>query len=156
MAYVLEKILPADQEKILADANCDQEKRNWLIYRKHFKYNPELSWTVERERNIYMFLAPRTREQSGEDHYYFYFNSRLYGFHLEGGPFVGKLVAFDDAVLPPQPLLDELQREIVAAFAVYGRSGDGDHGGDWMYAVKPEFKDRNMNKVMEKLNGLRT
>lgn len=139
MAYVLEKISSADQEKILVDATCDQRKLNALISRQYFKYNPDLNWAVDREHGNYMFFAPRTREQSSGPHFYFYFKGGLYAFHLHGN-FEGNSVIFDEKMFPPDFPLHEFQDEITEAFTVYGRAGTGNHGGDWMYVVTPEFK----------------
>lgn len=142
MAYVLEKISEADQEKILTDANCDQDKLNKLNRNRHFKDSCR-TWAVDRERNYYMFSAPiTTREQTTDRPYYIYFKNVFYEICTEG--WFGNRVYFDENSRPSSESFSELEKEVKTAFAVYGRYGDGplNERGDPEFAITPEFKER--------------
>lgn len=117
MPYVLEEITPADQEKILTDAECDEKKKKFLLARGgYFSNNPNLKWAVDRERNSYLFWAPRP-PMTEYYHYYFYFKSFLYALCIKS--MLEDKIHFDDIPLPNPLLLPELKQAIIEAFSIH-------------------------------------
>lgn len=57
MAYTLEAITQADQEKIIQDAAGDSSKQSRLTYALSNRTFPRV-WAVDRERNCYLFTRP--------------------------------------------------------------------------------------------------
>jgi hypothetical protein len=118
MTYVLEEITLADQEKILKDAECDERKKRLLIRRDYFnKDEPPREWAVNRDKNSYLFWAPRP-PMDQNSYYYFYFNNFLYALHFKSQ--VDCVVYFDDTPFPTPPRLTEFKQAIVNAFSAYG------------------------------------
>jgi hypothetical protein len=77
MPYVLQIITPADQIKILSDADGDINKKRALLARGGYLANkPGLKWAVDRERDSYLFRAPKP-PMSQEYYYYFFFDGSL-------------------------------------------------------------------------------
>lgn len=117
MAYVLEKITPADQEKILKDAECDANKKNLLTRSRLFRDSVGNEWAVDRDKNSYLlWVPPPPRSQA--HCYYFYFHDFLYALRFDS--YVDCVIHFDDARLPDQSLLPEFKKAIIDAFSVRG------------------------------------
>jgi hypothetical protein len=118
MAYVLEKMTQADQEKILKDAECDESKKQLLIKRKIFtRYSAGNEWAIDRDINSYLFwVHPPPRSEYR--YYYFYFNDFLYALRFYS--IADCLIHFDDSRLPDQSLLPEFKEAITEALSVYG------------------------------------
>ncbi|KJV05286.1 hypothetical protein [Methylocucumis oryzae] len=94
MAYVLETITSEDQEKILKDAECDEEKHGLLRYAKDHVDFPE-TWAIDYQRNYYMLIAPvivRPDEPGGA--IFFYFKGFLFEICIES-PFGNKIKCID-------------------------------------------------------------
>lgn len=142
MTYALEKITPEDKEKILQDASLDAAKKADLMYMngQHLD-NPSMTWAVDRSRNCYMFYAPTiVRQETMRQSYYIFFTNTWYEFYTENNFFND--VGIVGAATLSEPSLTELQNEITAAFAVYGRYGQGPLNKDGIsaYSVVPEFQ----------------
>ena len=139
MTYVLEKITPEDQEKIIKDAVCDPKKQERLTYAMaHQEFTQ--SWVIDRERNCYLLRMPSTmREEDWDTPYFIFVDGCMYRINREGQ--AGHRVYFDEAVLPTASSLTKLQDEIRAAFAVYGCWGDGplNDRGVPVWAIDPQF-----------------
>lgn len=142
MTYVLETISKEDQEKIIKDAASDPKKRSSLIYaRDHHEF--PTSWAVDREHDSYLMLAPvMVREDSWDRPYYIFAKGGMW--QIKSKASVGNQIYFDEMTLPPSPALLDVQQEIRAAFAVYGRWGDGplNEFGKPEFALSPEFTER--------------
>ena len=123
MTYVLEKITPEDQKKIIKDAEFNPNKQERLIYAvKHQEFTE--SWAIDRERNCYLLKMPSsTREEDWDTPYFIFVKGNMYRVNREGQ--AGNNVYFDEELLIAEPLFTELQEEIRAAFAIYGCWGDG-------------------------------
>ena len=121
MTYVLETITPEDQEKILRDAECDERKKKILIRRGYFnKDEPPRDWVIERDKNSYLFWAPRPPMDQSY-YYYFYFNNFLYALRINS--ISNCIVYFDDKPFFPPPDLAEFKQAIIDAFSVFGVGG---------------------------------
>jgi hypothetical protein len=141
MAYILEKITLEDREKIIKDAACDEVKQHNLSYAKNHNDFPE-TWTINRECNYYLFLAPIiTRPEIMKCPLYFYFKKNLYEIYFESA--FGNKIGFLD--VPAPELLKEFQKELVVAFAVFGRGGHGalNEFGNPEFSIVPEFGEEN-------------
>lgn len=138
MAYVLEPITPADQEKIIGDAKQDPVKEGDLMYAAKNPRDFPKSWAIDRERNFYMYLAPiLMRPETMGSSLYFFFQSALYEICVES-PF-GNQVNIVESL--PIALRGDFEKEISQAFAVFGRSGRGQQdffGSPDLFV--PEFK----------------
>ncbi len=122
MTYVLEKITPEDQLKIIEDAGCDPLKKKDLTYAINDSRDFPKNWAIDREHNSYMCFAPiLMRPESMGTSLYFFFREVLYEIRVET-PF-GNDVSIVDS--PPHSILGEFQEGIAAAFVVFGRSGGG-------------------------------
>lgn len=138
MTYVLETITQQDQEKIIKDAECDPLKNRDFVYATRNPRDFPQNWVIDRERNFYMCFRPvLMRPETMGDSLYFYFKEYLYEIRIRS-PFSNEVEFVD---IPPPFLLNEFQREIVAAFTVFGRSGGGaiDCLGN-PDTISPEFK----------------
>lgn len=115
MAYVVEKITPEDQQKILRDAACDPEKMKTLSngFRDGFVHG----WIVDRERDCYMIGKPRFVRMDAEDfRRYFFFKGCMY--EISQLSFFGYDVAIID--MPPESQLEEFKQEVTAACMATG------------------------------------
>jgi hypothetical protein len=142
MTYLLEKISLQDQGKIISDASNDPPKQRELTYARDHRDFAE-TWAFDRERNFYLFMAPTTtRPESIDRPYLMFFQGAFYRINTEGA--AGHLVYFDEDPPPPESLVAELQEEVRAAFAIYGRYGSGplNKRGVPVYAIVAEFKER--------------
>ena len=118
MTYVLEKITPADIEKIFA--NADETKRSHLRMRGgHFADGIDSVWAVDRERNMYLLGAPTVEARSPYAYFYFYFNSVTYGFRINKSR--QEAVQLDD--IPPDSMLAKFKKEVTEAFSVHRLCG---------------------------------
>jgi hypothetical protein len=140
MTYVLEKIKPADAEKILLDSECDLHKHQALLASPLLAHNPDATWAIDRAKNTYLYLISGSNPDSGFI-YYLYHKNTLYEIELEGG-FSSHRVKFMDSTHPVPPLLYDLQQEIRNAFAIYGRFGTGVGNDDWMLKVEAKFEGK--------------
>jgi hypothetical protein len=124
MAYVLEQMTPADEAKVLSDADSDERKKRFLLTRGGFFENyPGQIWAVDREHDSYLFWGPK-REPMIPDYYYtFYFKKVLYTLRVPSP--ATSVVYFEDAPVFAAALATEVKAQIRAAFAVYGVHGQG-------------------------------
>lgn len=114
MAYVVEKITPEDQEKILSDAACDPEKLKILTYAFGIGDSVLRNWVVDRAKNYYTLVEPKfARPESTRISKYFYFSGRFYEFQEA---FYGDEILIINA--PPESLLGEFREELALAYIV--------------------------------------
>lgn len=156
MAYVLETITPADQQKIIKDAACDPSYQKLLIHvlQSPHEFFPG-RWVIDRDRNFYMYITPtNVRPETSASPRSFFFKGRLYQISLTSQ--FGYEVEFVDK--PPISELKEFQEELTAAFAVSGRGVGGplNEFGTPEYAFVPAFKTEGGYKpwhsLLHKLN----
>jgi hypothetical protein len=114
MAYVLEEITPADQEKILKDAECDEMKKAPLVTLNYFEYGRPI-WVIDRERDSYLFWGPKPAKVNYA-RYYFFFNKFLYVLRVKRGE---NVIHFEDMPILESFLLHDLKQAIKEAFSVY-------------------------------------
>lgn len=139
MTYVLEKITPEDQKKIIEDASSNLHKQQRLAYAMERQEFTE-SWAVDKDRNCYLLRMPCTmREEEWDTPYLVFVKGEMYRINREGQ--AGHRVYFDEELLPAAPLLAELQEEIRTAFSVHGCWGDGplNERGVPVWAIDPQF-----------------
>lgn len=118
MAYVVDKLTPADCERILADA--DERKRRRLNLRGEFvEDSVGMNWTVDRERNFYLLPAPRRDIRSMEAHFYMFLHGRMYELRVKG--LSGPEVIIEDEVSTVER--GNLEREFTEAIGVQGFRG---------------------------------
>ncbi|WP_426107911.1 hypothetical protein [Massilia sp. TSP1-1-2] len=123
MAYALETISQADQEKILADAAAFPAKKTWLSAVAHSRVFPK-TWAVDRGRDCYlMFMPAMVRTDMMEQPYVAFVDGRMYQINLTS--IFSHSMYFDEPSLPSGPSLKLLHREVTAAFAVLGEFGGG-------------------------------
>lgn len=132
MTYVLEKITPADIEKIFADA--DEIKRSHLRMRGgHFVDGIDSVWAIDRERNMYLLCAPTFEARSPYAYFYFFFNSVTYGFRINKSK--QEAIELDD--IPPNGVFSKFKKEVLEAFAVHRFCGLPDQEAPFL----PTFKE---------------
>jgi hypothetical protein len=140
MAYVLAKITPEDQQKILADAECDLSKKRDLAYAiKHGDLTK--NWAIDRNKNCYLLFAPViVREVDWE--FFIFCDGNIFGINFEN-PFSDKVFIESSSKLS-QEKKARLQSEIRDSFSVYGRFGKGtlDEDGKPRYSVAVEFEGK--------------
>jgi hypothetical protein len=140
MAYVLETIAVADQEKIISDAETRPLDRDSLIYARDHQLLVK-TWAVNKDDDHYLFKAPKlVREDSENRTYFFYFKGKLYKFYIEG--WFGNVAYLDEPLIDSVHVLPQLQEDVTRAFAVYGDLGSGplNERGSAEFAVAPMFK----------------
>lgn len=138
MTYILKKITPEDQQKILKDAACAHLLQKNLSFALSQNEFPE-TWAVDANRDTYLFLAPRfVREDSWSLPFYFYIGGRLLEIRSEGQ--LGNHMYFADRT-EPLSLLNKILDEIKDALSVYGMWGNGPNNekGEAEFMVNPRF-----------------
>jgi hypothetical protein len=138
MAYVLEKITPEDQERIIAEAVDDPPTQKHLVYARSCGAFAR-TWAIDRERGYYLLLAPRLmREDSWENPFYIRLKDRMYRVESQGQ--VGYRMRFSEKCFPVT-LLQEMLDEIKAALAVHGAWGEGPFNdrNEPQHEVNPKF-----------------
>lgn len=120
MTYVVEKITPEDQEKILRDAACDPEKFKRLTIGFRDSDPKVTHWIIERKRDYYMLTKPcSVRREAGDLRRYFFFKGGMY--EISQLQFFGPEIAIID--LPPESQLEEFKQEVTAAYMATGPDG---------------------------------
>lgn len=123
MGFVLEKITEKEQEKILTDLSHDQKKIGYLRMRGgHFNNSPGLHWAVDKENNMYLFLAPKLDVMSQIRQYYFFLNGRIYLLTLDS--ITSNRIQIEECAGEDE-ISSNVKAYIKAAFQVYGLSGNG-------------------------------
>jgi hypothetical protein len=138
MAYILEKITPEDQERIIAEAVDDPPTQKDLIHARSCGALAR-TWAVDRERGYYLYFAPRLVREDSLDHpFYIRVKSGMYRIGSQGQ--IGYRMRFSESQFPVA-LLHELLDEIKAALAVYGAWGEGPLNGknEPQDEVNPKF-----------------
>ena len=117
MAYFLETISSEDEEKILKDAECDENKKNVLVRRRFFEDKGCHKWAIDRDKNSYLFSAPKPPKYS-DSFYYFYFRGFLYGLRLPCHP-LKSVVEFQDGLNSVSVIFPDIKQAIYEAIMVY-------------------------------------
>lgn len=113
MTYVLEKITPADIEKIFADA--DETKRSHLRMRGgHFSDGFDTHWAIDRKNKSYLLRAPTVEARSPFAYFYFHFNEFTYGLRIQ--TFSNDPVQLDD--VPQTAIFEDFKLNLLNAFSV--------------------------------------
>ena len=137
MTYVLEKITPEDQEKILSDLESEQLKKLRVIGDRIFIRAGDQNWAIDQKANSYIFIAPTTMEQAINPRFYFFYKSVWY--ELWVNDLFGNLVHFDS----PEPVeiqeREEFRKNLKDALFVFGRYSTG--SSDFANSIIAEFKD---------------
>lgn len=137
MSYVLEKVTPEDQQRILSDANDSQKRK--ILTSQFFANSPDLTWAVDRDRGCYLVFAPRLTREDGEiSPFYFHLGTQLIEFYVPTN--LGNAVTFVSLPAMTPDEYHNLKVEIAAAFLTYGRFGRGLNNGDWLHALVPSFE----------------
>jgi hypothetical protein len=122
MAYVLEKITPEDQQKIIDDADPRVKKylrralEDWKDENDSFGVFPR-SWAIDRERGHYLFRMPRYFREDTYNPYGIFVYGRMYLFRQVH---VWNYFFFDEKEPSPPEELSRVQSEIVAALLCHG------------------------------------
>jgi hypothetical protein len=117
MAYVLEKMTPADIEKITAAA--DDRQKIFLKNRRFFEDNLDMVWTIDKERGFCLLNAPSQEHMTSTSFFFFYFNKFLYTLAIAG--YSNTTVQLP--VKPPKDEMELFKLELTDAFAVHGLAG---------------------------------
>lgn len=121
MPYVLEIITPADQIKILIDSDRDINKKEALLARGGYLANrPGLQWAVDRDKDSYLFRAPRP-PRSEEYYYYFFFDGSLREVQIRSP--VDAKAYFSDPLPIDRAELSKVTEAVRQAFLVLGIDG---------------------------------
>lgn len=129
MTYVLCKLSKEDKEKLLGDLRNDPRKQKLLTNRRYLDDDNELTWAIDRGRDMYLMSAPSPLpEPRINGYYFFHHDDKVITIKICG--LLGQVISFEDKIeMPSDVLMDDLKSEIKSAFAVYGRCGEGPKGG---------------------------
>lgn len=117
MAYVLEKMTPADIETITAVA--DERQKMFLESHQYFKHRPDMVWAINKERGFFLLNAPTQEHMTSTVFFAFYFNKFLYTLAIPG--YSNTRVQLP--VKPPKEEMELFKSELTDAFAVHGLAG---------------------------------
>jgi hypothetical protein len=118
MTYVLEKITPEDQQKIINDAN--PRLREYLCQAQRRGKFPT-SWAIDRERNHYLFRGPMFFREDINYPYYVFAYGRMYLFRRNTPE---DSFFFDEKEPSPPEELSRVQAEVELALPCHGSRGD--------------------------------
>ncbi len=148
MTYKLEIPSQSDKEKILKDAEFSSDIKHRLDGGRYLSL-VEFHWAVNENKDAYLFWAPPTNRDGGPSTFYYVFFYKDAWYEVHTNNILGHEIAFDEEnpppygpVLPDGPALKELQNEIIAAFAAFGRFGKLNEAGQLKYPVHASFKER--------------
>ncbi|MFZ6874966.1 hypothetical protein ACO0LF_23130 [Undibacterium sp. Di27W] len=123
MSYKLEQASIQDIEKILQDAKLNPSIKFRLERQRHFSLGRK--WAVNESRDIYFFTAPDDVRDGYYPFYYLVFHKDNW-YEVNTQYMCGNELVFDDDTPPPEgDARIALQNEIIAAFEVFGRFGEG-------------------------------
>ena len=138
MTYMLERITPEDQSRIITDAADDPRTQKHLAYARSCDAFAK-TWAIDRERGCYLLFAPRLMpEDSSTNPFYIRVKEKMYRIESEGQ--IGYRMRFSEKRFPIA-LLHELLDEIKAALSVFGAWGEGPFNdrNQPQYEVNPQF-----------------
>ncbi len=130
MAYVLEKLTPADIETITAVA--DERQKLSLKNRNFYQDNLDMVLTINKEKGFFLLNAPSQEHMTSTTFFFYYFNKFLYTLAIPS-------LSNTKVQLPLRPPKDEMElfkSELTDAFAVHGLSGRLEFSG----AIVPVFE----------------
>ena len=138
MNYVLMPLTRVDFEKIVIDSEGKILNLQLLIKEPNaFEYFMAKSWA--RNSNNDSYLLSHYAERDSGRYYIFFYKKKMYELWIEPGMFKPKRLLKFTKENPDLDTLNEIKKELTAAFAVYGDLGCGDQDG--MNTVIPVFSE---------------
>jgi len=143
MTYKLEQASILDREKILQDAESYSDIKFRLVGQRYLE-KERFMWAANNARDAYLFWAPASIVRAGIYPFYYLFFYRGSWYEIHTQYMGGSELVFDEETPSPRGAeLSELKNEIIAAFAAFGRFGDGgvNDSGQLLMPLNATFKE---------------